>query len=199
MAEISATAVAELRRRTAAGMMECKKALTEAKGDMDEAIKVLRKSGAAKAEKKSGRVTGEGRIASYIHAGDKIGVMVEINCETDFVARTDDFRELCHNVAMHVAAANPRFVTRDEVDAKSLETEREVYRAQAIKEGKAEALLDKVVEGRVNKFYQEACLLEQPFVKNPDINVSKLVEEKIAILGENIQIRRFARFALGEE
>jgi elongation factor Ts len=166
---------------------------------MEEAIKVLRKAGAAKAEKRAGRVTGEGRIASYIHAGDKIGVMVEVNCETDFVARTDDFRDLGRDVAMHVAAANPRFVSRDEVDAKSLETEREVYRAQALKEGKPENILEKVVEGRVAKYYQESCLLEQPFVKNPDISVGKLVEETIAKLGENIQIRRFARFALGEE
>ena len=198
MAEISAAAVAELRRRTGAGMMECKRALGEAGGDMDEAIKVLRKAGAAKAEKRAGRATGEGRIASYIHMGDKIGVLVELNCETDFVARTDDFKELGRDVAMHVAASNPRFVSRDEVDQKSLETEREVYRAQAQKEGKPEAMLDKIVEGRLAKFYQEACLLEQPFVKNPDVTVSKLVEEKIAKLGENIQIRRFVRFALGE-
>ena len=198
MAEISAASVAELRRRTGAGMMECKRALAEASGEMDEAIKVLRKAGAAKAEKRSGRATGEGRIASYIHAGDKIGVLVEMNCETDFVARTDDFKELGRDIAMHVAAASPRFVTREEVDEKSLATEREVYRAQALKEGKAEAILDKVVEGRLAKYYQEACLLEQPFVKNPDLTIGKLVEEKIAKLGENIQIRRFVRFALGE-
>jgi elongation factor Ts len=198
MAEISAASVAELRRRTGAGMMECKRALAEASGEMDEAIKVLRKAGAAKAEKRSGRATGEGRIASYIHAGDKIGVLVEMNCETDFVARTEDFKELGRDIAMHVAAASPRFVAREEVDEKSLATEREVYRAQALKEGKAEAILDKVVEGRLAKFYQEACLLEQPFVKNPDVTIGKLVEEKIAKLGENIQVRRFVRFALGE-
>lgn len=198
MAEITAASVAELRRRTGAGMMECKRALAEAGGEMDEAIKVLRKAGAAKAEKRSGRATGEGRIASYIHAGDKIGVLVEMNCETDFVARTDDFKDLGRDIAMHVAAASPRFVTREEVDEKSLATEREVYRAQALKEGKAEAILDKVVEGRLAKYYQEACLLEQPFVKNPDMTIGKLLEEKIARLGENIQIRRFVRFALGE-
>ena len=198
MAEISAGTVGELRRRTGAGMMECKKALVESGGDIDDAIKILRKAGAAKAEKRSGRATGEGRIASYIHAGDKIGVLVELNCETDFVARTDDFKELGRDLAMHVAAANPRFVSRDDVDEKSLATEREIYRAQAQKEGKPDAIMDKVVEGRVAKFYQESCLLEQPFVKNPDVTISKLIEERIAKLGENIQVRRFVRFALGE-
>jgi elongation factor Ts len=198
MADISAAAVAELRRRTGAGMMECKKALVEVGGDMEEAIKHLRKQGTMKAEKRAGRATGEGRIASYIHAGDKIGVLVEINCETDFVARTDDFKELGRDLAMHVAAANPRFVSRDEVDAKSIETEREVARALAIKEGKPEAMVDKIVEGRLVKFYQEACLLEQPFVKNPDLTIAKLVEDRVSRLGENIQVRRFVRFALGE-
>jgi elongation factor Ts len=198
MSEISAASVAELRRRTGAGMMECKKALQEAAGSLDEAVKVLRKAGAAKAEKKSGRATAEGRISTYVHAGDRIGVLVEINCETDFVARTDQFRDLGRDIAMHVAAASPRFVSRDEVDEKVVADEREIARALAVKEGKPEAILDKVVEGRVGKFYQEACLLEQPFVKNPEITISKLVEEAIAKLGENIQVRRFVRFALGE-
>jgi elongation factor Ts len=198
MAEISATNVAELRRRTGAGMMECKKALTEASGDLDEAVKVLRKSGAAKAEKKAGRTTSEGRIATYVHAGDRIAVLVELNCETDFVARTDQFRDLGRDIAMHVAAANPRVVSRDQIDEKVLADEREIARALAVKEGKPEAILDKVVEGRIGKYYQEACLLEQPFVKNPEITVGKLVEEAIGRIGENIQIRRFVRFALGE-
>lgn len=198
MSEITASTVAELRRRTGAGMMECKKALQEATGDLDEAVKVLRKAGAAKAEKKAGRATAEGRIASYIHAGDRIGVLVELNCETDFVARNDKFRDLGRDIAMHVAAANPRFVAREEVDAKLLADEREIARALALKEGKPESVVDKVVEGRITKFYQEACLLEQPFVKNPEITIRKLVEEAISTLGENIQVRRFARFALGE-
>ena len=198
MAEIAANDVMDLRRRTGAGMMECKRALQEAGGDMDAAVTVLRKAGAAKAEKKSGRTTGEGGIATYIHAGNKIGVLVEINCETDFVARTDQFKELGRDIAMHVAAANPRFISRDEVDEKVLANERDIYRALALKEGKPEAIVDKVVEGRISKFYAEACLLEQPFVKNPDVTISKLVEEKVSILGENLQIRRFVRFAVGE-
>ena len=198
MAEISATAVKELRDRTGAGMMDCKKALGEAQGNLDEAIKLLRKAGAAKAEKRADRATGEGRIASYIHAGDKIGVLVELNCETDFVARTDEFKQLGRDIAMHVAAANPRFVSRDEVDEKTLATEREIFRAQSAKEGKPEAMLDKIVEGRLGKFFQEACLLEQPFVKNPDITIEKLIQEKVAALGEVVRVRRFVRLALGE-
>jgi elongation factor Ts len=198
MSEIPAKLVQELRGRTGVGMMECKRALQEASGDVEEAVKILRKSGAAKAEKRSGRATGEGRIASYIHAGDKIGVLVEINCETDFVARTEQFVRLGRDIAMHVAASNPRFVSRDEVDEAVLAQEREIYRALALKDGKAPAVVEKVVEGRVEKFYQDACLLEQPFVKNPDLTVKKLVEEAVATLGENIQIRRFVRLSIGE-
>ncbi len=198
MPEIPATDVKTLRERTGAGMMECKKALVEAGGDIDAAVTVLRKAGAAKAEKKSSRTTGEGRVASYIHAGDKIGVLVELNCETDFVARTEPFRELGRDIAMHVAAANPRFIAREEVTQDVLDTEREVYRALALKEGKPEAIVDKVVEGRVSKYYAEACLLEQPFVKNPDVTVGKLIEAAIARLGENIRVRRFVRMAIGD-
>jgi elongation factor Ts len=198
MSEISPAAVKDLRQKTGAGMMECKKALQETAGDVEEAIKVLRKAGAAKADRRSDRATGEGRIAHYIHAGDRIGVMVELNCETDFVARTDDFKQLGRDVAMHVAAANPRFVSRDDVDSKSLETEAEIYRDQARAEGKPDAVVAKIVEGRLAKYYQESCLLEQPFVKNPDITVEKLVQAKVATLGENIRVRRFVRFCLGD-
>lgn len=198
MAEITASMVKELRDRTACGMMECKKALTEAGGDMEAAVTLLRKAGAAKAEKKAGRATGEGRIAHYIHAGDKIGVLVELNCETDFVARTDDFVTLGRDIAMHVAAANPLHVRRDEVDAETLAKEREIQRDRALAEGKPEAVVDKIVEGRMTKYYQEHCLLEQPFVKNPELTVEKLLQEAVGRMGENIQVRRFVRLALGE-
>lgn len=198
MTEISATDVMELRKRTGAGMMECKKALQECGGKIDDAVTFLRKAGTAKAEKKSSRATGEGRIASYIHAGDKIGVLVELNCETDFVARTDEFKELGRDIAMHVAAAHPRFVGRDEVTQDVIDREREIYRALALNEGKPEAIVDKVVDGRIAKYYAEACLLEQPFVKNPDVTVGKLIEEKIGRLGENIKVRRFVRLAIGD-
>jgi elongation factor Ts len=198
MADIAPRTVQELRQRTGVGMMECKRALQEAAGDIEQAVTLLRKAGAAKADKRAGKATGEGRIASYIHAGDRIGVLVEVNCETDFVARTDDFKQLGRDIAMHVAASSPRFVSRDEVDAATLERERDIYRAQALAEGKPAAVADKIVEGRLNKYFAEACLLEQPFVKNPDITVEKLVQERIATLGENIRVRRFVRFALGE-
>jgi elongation factor Ts len=198
MVEINAKAVQELRSRTGAGMMECKKALTESGGDMDEAVKLLRKMGAAKAEKRAGKATGEGCIASYIHAGDRIGVLVELNCETDFVARTDDFRQLGRDIAMHVAASNPRFVSRDQVGEELLASEREIYKAQAIAEGKPANVAEKMVEGRLAKWLAENCLLEQPFVKNPDITIEKLVSERIGKLGESIKVRRFIRFALGD-
>jgi elongation factor Ts len=198
MADISATAVRDLRSRTGAGMMDCKRALQQTGGDVDEAVKVLRKTGAAKAEKRAGRTTGEGMIAHYIHPGDKLGVLVELNCETDFVARNDGFRELGRDLAMHVAAANPRFVSRDEVDERSLADEREIFAAQARGEGKPENIVEKVVEGRMAKFYQETCLLEQPFVKNPDITVEKLVLETAARTGENVRVTRFVRFVLGD-
>lgn len=198
MADISAKTVMELRKRTGVGMMDCKKALAAVGGDIDEAIKHLRKQGAAKAEKKSGRAVGEGRIAHYIHAGDKIGVMVELNCETDFVARNEDFIELGRDIAMHVAAACPQFVTRDEVDQAALDAEREIHRDRAIKEGKPEAVVDKIVDGRMGKYYSENCLLEQAFVKDPDRTIEALINDMVMKLGENIQVRRFFRYAVGD-
>jgi elongation factor Ts len=199
MADISASTVKDLRSRTGAGMMDCKRALQEAGGNLDEAIKILRKAGAAKAEKRSGRATGEGYIASYIHAGEKIGVLVELNCETDFVARNDDFRGFGRDVAMHVAAANPRYLGRDEVDEAALAGEREIYAAQARAEGKPDAVAAKIVEGRLSKFYAETCLLEQPFVKDPDLTIEKLLQQLVSKTGENVRIRRFVRFAVGDE
>jgi elongation factor Ts len=178
--------------------MDCKAALTEAQGDMEKAIDVLRKKGMASAAKKAGRVTAEGAVGSYIHAGGKIGVLVEVNCETDFVARTDGFQELLRDVAMHIAAAEPRFVSRDEVTADVLEREREIYREQAAASGKPANVVERIVEGKMEKFYSEHVLLEQPFVKNPDLTVGQLVTERIGKLGENIQVRRFVRYKLGE-
>ncbi|HEX2897603.1 MAG TPA: translation elongation factor Ts [candidate division Zixibacteria bacterium] len=196
--EINANQVKELRDRTGAGMMDCKKALTEASGNIDRAVTVLREKGIAKAASKEGRTTAEGVVASYVHAGDKLGVMVEINCETDFVARTDRFKTFSRDVAMHIAATNPLCVTRDQMNPELLEKEKEIFKQQAAKEGKPEKVLDKIVEGRVEKFYAETVLLEQPFVKDNDKTVEELVKEMIAALGENIQIKRFARFRLGE-
>jgi len=196
--QITASQVKELRERTGAGMMECKKALLATEGDLDGAVKALRKAGAAKAEKRSGRATSEGRIACYVHAGDKIGVLVEVNCETDFVARNEQFQQLGRDIAMHVAASNPRFVSREEVDETVLAEEREIFLAQAVAEGKPEAVAQKIVEGRINKFYQEACLLEQPFVKDPDRTVGQLVEEAVGTIGENIVVHRFVRYAVGD-
>lgn len=196
--EISASIVKELRDRTGAGMMDCKKALTEANGDMDRAITVLREKGIAKAASKEGRKTAEGVVASYVHAGDKLGVMVEINCETDFVARTDQFRTFSRDVAMHIAATNPQCVSRDQMNPELLAKEKDIFKQQAAKEGKPEKVLEKIVEGRIEKFYAETVLLEQPFVKDNDKTVEELVKELISTLGENIQIKRFARFRLGE-
>lgn len=196
--EINANQVKELRDRTGAGMMDCKKALAEASGNIDRAITVLREKGIAKAASKEGRTTAEGVVASYVHAGDKLGVMVEINCETDFVARTDRFKTFSRDIAMHIAATNPLCVTRDQMNPELLEKEKEIFKQQAAKEGKPEKVLDKIVEGRVEKFYAETVLLEQPFVKDNDKTVEELVKELIAALGENIQIKRFARFRLGE-
>jgi elongation factor Ts len=195
---VTAQMVKELRERTGAPMMNCKEALAEAKGDMEEAVIVLRKKGIASAAKKAGRTASEGVVGSYIHAGGKIGVLVEVNCETDFVARTDDFQGLVKDVAMHIAATDPRFVSRDEVTADVLEREREIYRQQALDSGKPEGVVDRIVEGKLEKFYGEAVLLEQPFVKNPDVKVGELIGEKVGKLGENIQVRRFARFRVGE-
>jgi elongation factor Ts len=196
--QVNAQLVKELRERTGAGMMDCKSALVETKGDLDQAVDVLRKKGLAAAAKRAGRATSEGLVGSYIHAGGKIGVLVEVNCETDFVARTDAFQELVRDVAMHIAAAEPRFVSRDEVTAEVLEHERRLFREQAIESGKPEKIVDRIVDGKLEKFFSEAVLLEQPFVKDPDTTVGELIAEKIGTIGENIQVRRFARFKLGE-
>ena len=196
--EISATVVKHLRERTGVGMMECKSALVEAGGDVTEAEKILRKRGVAAAAKKAGRATGEGAVGSYIHTGGKIGVLVEVNCETDFAARSEDFQSLVHEIAMHVAAAAPRFVRREEVLEAVLAEEREIARDQALKSGKPQPVVDKIVEGKLEKFFAESCLLEQPFVKDPEKTVGQLVAERVSRIGENIQVSRFARFVLGE-
>jgi len=195
---ITASMVKELREKTGAGMMDCKKALEEAGGDMNRAIEILREKGLAAAAKKAGRVTAEGLVESYIHGGGKIGVLVEVNCETDFVAKTDEFREFVRDIAMQIAAAAPRYVSRDEVPAEEIEKERQILRQQALNEGKPEHIVEKMVEGRLKKFFAEVCLLEQPFIKDPDKTIEELLKEKIAKIGENITIRRFARFVLGE-
>jgi len=195
---VTAQMVKELRERTGAPMMDCKKVLVETGGDMDQSIELLRTKGLAAAAKKAGRVTAEGVVGSYIHAGGKIGVLVEVNCETDFVARTDDFQDLVKDVAMHIAAADPSYVGRDEVTGGDLEMEKKIYRQQALDEGKPEKIVERIVEGRVEKFYGQTVLLEQPFVKDPDKTVAQMIAEKVAKIGENIQVRRFARFVLGE-
>ena len=196
--EINATVVKQLRERTGVGMMECKSALVEASGDVAEAEKILRKRGLSSAAKKAGRATGEGAVASYIHTGGKIGVLLEVNCETDFAARGEDFQSLVHEIAMHIAAAAPRYLRREEVDAKTLADEQEIARDQAQKSGKPAAVVDKIVQGRIEKFYADNCLLEQPFVKDPERTIGALVGERVARIGENIQVARFARFVLGD-
>lgn len=198
MAEITAQLVKELREKTSAGMMDCKKALIETDGDFDKAVDYLRTKGLADAAKKSGRIAAEGAVTSYIHGGGKIGVLVEINCETDFVAKNEDFQELCRDIAMHICASNPKFVTADEVDKDLIAKEREIYIAKAKESGKPEKMIEKIVEGQVAKFISGVCLLTQPFVKNPDISVEKHIAERIAKIGENIKVRRFVRFELGE-
>lgn len=195
---ISAAAVKELREITGVGMMDCKKALVEAEGDMEKAIEILRERGLANAAKKAGRIAAEGIVESYIHMGGKIGVLVEVNCETDFVAKTDEFRVFVRDIAMHIAAAKPTYIAREEVDAKEIEKEREILRAQALNEGKPEKIVDKMVEGRIDKYYKEVCLLEQDFVKDPDITIKDYVTDRIQQTGENINIRRFARYEMGE-
>ncbi len=195
---ISAQAVKELRERTGAGMMECKSALTEAGGDMEAAIDLLRARGAAKAAKRAEREAREGAIGSYIHMGGKIGVLVEVNCETDFVARNDAFQSLVRDIAMHVAAANPVAIRREDFPAEMVERERSVYREQMRESGKPEHIWDKIVDGKIEKFYADQALLEQPFVKNPDQTVGQLITEVSAKTGEKIDVRRFTRFALGE-
>ena len=202
MAEITAAGVKALREKTGAGMMECKNALTEAGGNEEQAIELLRKRGLASAKKKEGRIAAEGAVGSYIHMGGKVGVLVEVNCETDFVARTDAFQALVKDIAMHIAAAEPRFVSREEVSSDVLDKEREIAREQARNDpknaNKPDQVIDKIVEGRLNKFYEEAVLLDQPFVKEPSKTVNDLLTEKIAATGERITVRRFARYKMGE-
>lgn len=193
---ISAKQVGELRAKTGAGLMDCKKALTEAEGDMEVAVTILRKKGMASASKKAGRATSEGLIESYIHLGGKVGVLVEVNCETDFVAKTDDFKAFVRDICLHVAAASPVCVSRDDVPADLIEKEREIAMSQT--EGKPPAAVQKIVEGKLNKYYSTACLLEQPFVKNADQTVEEVLKDKIVSLGENMQINRFVRFQIGE-
>src|SRR5690242_20074035 len=198
MAEVTAALVKDLRERTGAGMMECKKALVEAKGDIGEAEVLLRKWGIASAGKKATRATKQGLIGSYIHHGGQLGVLVEVNCESDFVARTDDFKELVHDLAMHIAAADPQFIRKEDVTTDVLEKEKDIQRARALNEGKPEKVVDKIIEGRLSKFYEEICLLEQPFVKENTLSVGQLIKTKIAKLGENITVSRFTRFKVGD-
>jgi elongation factor Ts len=195
--EITAKMVKELREATNAGMMDCKKALKETDGDMDKAGDYLRKKGIASAAKKEGRATSQGLVGSYIHMGGKVGVLVEIACETDFVARTDDFQEFVKNVAMHIAAASPVAVTREEVDPSLIEKEKEIYRGQMEEQGKPAEMIDKIVEGKVDKYYSEIVLLEQKYVKDPDVTVADYLKSIIGSLGENMQIKRFSRFQIG--
>jgi len=195
---ITAAQVSELRKVTGAGLMDCKKALSETGGDQEKAVDYLRKKGLSAASKKSGRVATEGSVGSYIHAGGKIGVLVEVNCETDFVAKNENFQGFVRDIAMHIAAAAPLYVRREEVPADLVEREQDIYRAKARESGKPENIIEKIIEGQVNKFYAEICLLEQPFVKDPDKTIQTYLNETIAGIGENISIRRFARFVLGE-
>lgn len=195
---VTAQMVKELRERTGAPMMQCKSALTETDGSIEDAIQLLRKKGLAAAAKKAGRATAEGMVGSYIHAGGKIGVLVEVNCETDFVGRTDEFQELVKDIGMHIAAADPHFVRREEVSEADLEREREVYRDQALQTGKPANVVEKIVTGKMEKYYGQSVLLEQPYVKNPDQTIGEMIAEKVAKIGENIQIRRFSRYKLGE-
>ncbi len=197
--DISAEMVRKLREETGAGMMDCKSALVEAKGDAEAARQLLRKKGLAAAAKKAGRTASEGMVGSYIHPGSKVGVLVEVNCETDFVAKTPDFQGLVKDIAMHVAASSPLYVSKDEVPAEVLEKEKEIYKAQAASQGKPANVQEKIAEGKLKQYYTEFCLLEQPFVKDPDKTIGQLVQEKIALIKENIVVRRFARFKVGED
>lgn len=198
MATVTAAMVKELREITGAGMMDCKKALNETQGDIQKAVDYLREKGLAAAKKKAGRVAAEGVVEAYIHGGGRIGVMVEVNCETDFVAKTDAFKDLARDIAMQIAATNPLFVRREEVDEAVLEHEREVLRAQALNEGKPEKIIEKMIAGRIEKYYKEICLMEQPFIKDPDQTIADLINSNIAKIGENISVRRFSRYQLGE-
>lgn len=198
MAEINASIVKQLREKTGAGMMDCKKALVEVEGDMEKAVDFLRKKGLATAQKRAGRAMSEGMIQSYIHMTGKLGVLVEVNCETDFVAKNEDFQEFAKNIAMHIAASNPLGIKPEDVPEEIIENEKSIYRAQAIEMGKPENILDKIVEGKLKKFYQENCLLNQPFVRDPDMSIADLMNDLIAKIGENITIKRFVRYQIGE-
>jgi elongation factor Ts len=195
---ISAGQVRELREKTGAPMMDCKNALVAANGDLEKAVEWLRKRGVAVAEKKSSRSTKEGAVESYIHAGGKIGVLVEINCESDFVARTADFKELIHDIAMHIAASDPKYIRKEDVTPEAFEKEKDIYRAQAASSGKPANVVEKIVEGKMSKFYEEVCLYEQPFIKEQTTSVAQLIATKVGKLGENIAVRRFARFKVGD-
>lgn len=195
---VSAAMVKELRERTGAGMMDCKKALVESDEDIEKAIDYLRETGLVKAAKKSGRIAAEGLVEAYIHGGGRIGVLVEVNCETDFVAKNEDFKTLCKDLGMQIAASNPQFVSREEIPEAEIAHEKEVIRQTALNEGKPEKIIEKMVDGRIEKYYREVCLLEQPFIKDPDISVQDLITGLIAKIGENISVRRFARYQVGE-
>jgi elongation factor Ts len=196
--EVNASTVKELREKTGAGVMDCKKALAECSGNLEKAVDYLRQKGLAAAAKKATRVAAEGLVGAYIHAGGKIGVMVELNCETDFVARTPEYQALLKDIAMQVAAASPRYVRREDVPAEEIERERNIYRTQVLEQGKPEKIVDKIVEGKLDRFYSEICLLEQAFIKDPDKKVGDLLQDAIARMGENIQVRRFMRYQIGE-
>ncbi len=196
--EISAASVRDLREKTGAGMMDCKKALIESTGDMEKAVDFLRQKGLALASRKEGRVAAEGLVGSYIHGGGKIGVLVELNCETDYVARTEEFQGLLKDVAMQIAAANPKYIRREDVPEDELERERQIFHQQAIESGKPEKVMGKIVDGKIDRFYSEVCLLEQEFIKDPDRQVGDLIKDIVARLGENIQVKRFTRFHIGE-
>jgi len=196
--EVSASMVKDLREKTGAGMMDCKKALAESGGNFEKAVDYLRQKGLATAARRAGKIASEGQIGSYVHAGGKIGVMVEVNCETDFVAKTDDFQAFAKDVAMHIAASSPLYIQRENVPPEALEREREIYRAQAREAGKPEKIMEKIVEGKLEKYYSEVCLLEQPFIKDPDRTMQDLLNGLIGKLGEKVEIRRFIRFQVGE-
>ena len=195
---ITASDVNELRQKTGVGMMDCKKALTEANGDMDKAIEILREKGMAAAAKKAGMIAAEGVVDSYIHMGGKVGVLVEVNCETDFVARGDQFKALVHDIALQIAASKPTYITKEEVPESVLDEEKKILKIQAMNEGKPEAIAEKMVQGRIKKYYEDFCLLEQPFVKDPSKTIGQLITEAVAAIGEKITVRRFARFEMGE-
>ena len=195
---VTAAQVKELRDKTNAPMMDCRNALAESKGDIEAAIVWLRKKGVATAAKKAARTTSEGSVASYIHAGGKIGVLVEVNCESDFVARTDDFKQLVHDVAMHIAATDPRYIRKEDVTPEAFEKEKDIYRAQAAQTGKPAPVIEKIVEGKMGKFYEEVCLYEQPFIKDQTVSIHQLIATKIGKLGENISVKRYARFKVGD-